>query len=129
MVSIEDIYTEYFGNAKFIAVSLTGIKAGDLIYFDYDNSSRLGLVVKSQRTGIKGHFLSTQDNTLLNVFVLESLTSGMFEIIINNLYRNRVRATYKNTPRLLGVFMGKDNFRTFNAARIKNLYNIILPKR
>jgi len=118
---------EYILDGKVIQsrfTSFLGLQAGDLVSFEYtDGSSRFGLVVRSKRT-FRGYFLSTKDNTLLNIFLLDSITESMLKLILNNLYRNRIRCTYKNTPRILSVFIGEKNFRTFNTAKIHHLAKI-----
>ncbi len=125
-MDIEDYLVEYSENLEIVETSFLGLKPGDLITFDYkDGSTRSGLVVRSKRTS-SGYFLSSRNNTLLNIFLVESITSGMFDLMINNLYRNRLSCTYKHTPRILGAFLGKNNFRTFNIAGIQNIRQILI---
>jgi len=120
-----DLNSYFLENNKEVSISETsflGLKPGDLIFFDYqDGSSRLGLVVKSKRTS-SGYFLSSKNNTLLNVFLLDSINNGIFDVMINTLYRDRNRCTYKNTPRILGALLG-NSFRTFNVHKITNILN------
>lgn len=129
MADLESLILEGEYQISLRGVSYQAVKAGDLVSFDYeDGTSRWGLVVKSKRSGIKGHFTSTKDNLLLNIFQLDSVTPAMMDLIVNNLYRDRLRCTYQNVPRLLSVFIGKDNFRTFNIARINRLISIGIKK-
>tara|TARA_R110000782_G_scaffold63000_3_gene129232 strand:+ start:122 stop:508 length:387 start_codon:yes stop_codon:yes gene_type:complete len=102
--------------------SYLGLQAGDLIQFGYLGTSRFGLVVASKRTR-NGYFLSTQNNTLLNVVEVDRLTEGMFSLMINNLYKNRVACNY-SSPRIIGMFLGDDNFKTFNVSKIVNILGI-----
>lgn len=106
--------TEFDESFKVIETSKEGLMAGDLISFSYLGVLRFGLVVRSRRTDVHGTFLSTRGNNLLNVFLLNSIKNSDSRLIINTLYRDRIRCTYKNTPKVLGAFLGKSNFRTFN---------------
>jgi hypothetical protein len=124
-MQLPDHFLEYEDRLIVKETSYIGLRPGDLVMFNYDGSSRTGLVVRSKRTST-GIFLSTQNNTLLNIFLVESITSGAFELMINNLYRDRIRCTYKNSPRILGAFLGKNNFRTFNVSKIRDLYTILI---
>ena len=121
----ENLLLEYEG-FSIHETSFYGLRPGDLITFYYDGIPRFGLVVRSRRTQ-SGYFLSTRNNTLLNVFQLESLSQGLFDAMVNNLYRNRVRCTYKNSPRILGAFLGA-GFRTFNVAKIQDIRTILINK-
>ena len=106
--------------------SFLGLRAGALIQLDYGNTSRLGLVVSSRRTN-SGYFLSTKKNILLNVVEVDQLTEGMFSLMINNLYRNASACNY-HSPRILGAFLGNDNFKTFNVSKITNILRINIGK-
>lgn len=115
-------------NENFVAdeVSKDSIMAGDIISFFYMGSERFGLVVKSRRSNFFGVFKSTRGNTLLNVFLLDSMTNSTLRLIVNNLYRNRIRSTYKNSPKILGAFLGKENFRTFNKKFVVDVKSYII---
>lgn len=119
--------TEFDDNLKVVETAVAGVMAGDVVSFNYQGSERLGLVVKSRRTDFSGSFKSTRGNTLLNVFLLNSITNADCRLIINTLYRNRIRSTYVNSPKILSAFLGKENFRTFNVGLIADirLYLII----
>lgn len=119
--------TEFDDNLKVVETAVAGVMAGDVVSFNYQGSERLGLVVKSRRTDFSGSFRSTRGNTLLNVFLLNSITNADCRLIINTLYRNRIRSTYVNSPKILSAFLGKENFRTFNVGLIEDirLYLII----
>lgn len=110
-------------------VPVFGLKAGDLIKFNYSGSARFGIVVKSRRSGFDGIFKSTRGNDLLNVFLLSSITTYGIRIIINTLYKDRIRATYKNTPNILGAFLGVDNFRTFNCKKTSDVVSFDLTSK
>ena len=99
-------------------VSYLALNPGDIIQFLYKGYRRFGLVVSSRRAS-RGVFLSTQKNRLLNIVELGGLTEAMFSLMINNLYRNRVACSYSS--RILGTFLGKDNFKTFNIAKIAKI--------
>ena len=107
-------------------VPVFGLKAGDLIKFNYLGSVRFGIVVKSRRSGFDGIFKSTRGNDLLNVFLLSSITTYGIRLIINTLYKNRIRATYLNTPKILGSFLGINNFRTFNCKKTSDVISFDL---
>lgn len=122
MLDLETYFLEKDKKVSINETSFLGLKPGDLIFFDYQGTpSRLGLVVKSKRTN-SGYFLSSRNNTLLNVFLLDSINNGIFDVMINILYKDRNRCTYKNTPRILGSLLG-NNFRTFNVSKISNILN------
>ncbi len=125
MLKIEELILEGEFNLNLTRTSYNGIRPGDVISFSYQNASRLGLVVKSKRTS-SGLFLSTRNNTLLNVFLLDSISSSLFSLLVNNLYKDRVRCTYIDAPKILGSFLGKDNFRTFNVAKIDNFFSLLI---
>lgn len=100
-------------------VSQFGLRPGDLILFDYEGSRRLGIILSSKRTS-SGIFLSTRNNTLLNVLQLTSLSLTMFRIVVNNLYKKENRCKY-HSRNILQVFSGKESFRTFNLAKTRNI--------
>jgi hypothetical protein len=103
--------------------SWLGVSPGDLVQFDYfEGGTRYGLVVSSRRTH-RGYFLSSRDNTLLNVVEIESLTDSMFSLMINNLYKNRSACNYYS-PKIIGAFLGRENFRTFNVSKITNFLSV-----
>jgi hypothetical protein len=102
--------------------SYLGLKPGDLIQFRYSGSSKYGLVVSSKRTS-DGMFLSTRNNTLLNVVVLPGLSESMFSLVVNNLYENESACNYYS-PKIIGAFLGKQNFRTFNVSKIRGIIKV-----
>ena len=105
-----------------VETSYLGLRPGDLIQFSYTGSLRYGLVVSSRRT-TDGIFLSSRNNTLLNVVTTQALTEAMFSLMVNNLYKNENACNY-HSPRVIGAFLGKDNFRTFNVAKTKDIFKI-----
>lgn len=106
--------------------SYLGVRPGDLIQFDYNGSNRFGLVVRSKRTGT-GVFLSNRYNKLLNVVQMDSLSEAMFSLMVNNLYKNRSACSY-HSPNILSIFLGKQNFRTFNVSNVKNILSLEITK-
>lgn len=111
---------------KFKGASHLGLLPGDIVAFIYaDGTIRVGLVASSLRAP-KGQFLSTRNNLLLNIFLLHNVSEPMIDIILKTLYLDRVRCTYKDTPKILGIFFPKNSFRTFNTAKIKNLQEILI---
>lgn len=129
-LEVEKILFPYDGNYSISNFSYLGLRPGDLIIFDYDRDSRtysprLGLVVASRR-GPNGSFMSTRNNNLINVFLLNSLSEALFELIVNNLYGKATKCTYKGAPKILGAFMGRNNFRTFNSAIIGSLKKVTI---
>ena len=85
--------------------------------------NRFGLVVRSKRTS-SGHFLSTQNNTLLNVVVLETVTEQMFASMVNTLYKNRKACDYYS-PAIIGSFLGKDIALTSRVVSVEIQLNLI----
>lgn len=102
-----------YSRVKALGIDLDIILPGDILQFNYDGTPRIGLVVRSRKTGMGVMRYSTRGNLLVNAFLIDSLSVAMTDILINNLYRNRVRATYRNSPKILGAIMGSHNFRTF----------------
>jgi len=107
--------------------SYYGITPGNIISLNYqdDIGPRLGLVVSSERT-TSGRFISTRNNTLLNVFLLGDLTLSMLNIIVNNLYNNKTRCSYRGVTGVLKALFPTSSFRTFNIAKARDFikYNI-----
>tara|TARA_R110000782_G_scaffold184388_2_gene274675 strand:+ start:35876 stop:36316 length:441 start_codon:yes stop_codon:yes gene_type:complete len=122
---------QYSGKFSLRQVSPLSVRPGDLIHFEYPMPpetkatypwNRFGLVVRSKRTS-SGHFLSTQNNTLLNVVVLETVTEQMFASMVNTLYKNRKACDYYS-PAIIGSFLGKENFRTFDIALTSRVVSV-----
>jgi len=106
--------------------SYLGLKPGDIVQITYGGSLRYGLVVSSRRTS-DGMFLSSRNNTLLNFVQAETLSEAMFSLMVNNLYKNETACDY-NSPAIIGAFLGKRNFRTFNVAKIRNILKVNVEK-
>ena len=124
MKILQELSSFYGLRATGREVSYYGAKAGDIIMFSYiDSIPRLGLVVKSDRAP-NGTFLSTRNNYLINVVLLDSISASMLNMLVNTLYKNRVRCSYKGCLRIIGAFVGKDSFRTFKLARMKDIINL-----
>lgn len=104
------------------STSYLGLQPGDLIEFKYQGSLRNGLVVASKRT-TDGMFLSNLNNTLLNVVLVSELSEVMFSLMVNNLYKNRTACNYYS-PKIIGAFLGRQNFRTLNVAKIRGLVKL-----
>lgn len=102
--------------------SYVGLRPGDLVEFKYQGSLRNGLVVSSRRTS-DGMFLSNLNNTLVNIVLIPGLSDAMFSLMVNNLYNNESACTYQS-PKILGAFLGKQNFRTFNVSKIRGLVKV-----
>ena len=119
---------EYLGQFKYSLreTSYLGLRPGDLIQITYNGSSRQGLVVSSKRTS-SGLFVSSRFNALLNVVLLDSISEGMFSLMVNNLYKNSNACNY-NSPNIIGAFLGKKNFRTFNTSKLTDLINIDIQR-
>ena len=121
--TLDNFLVPYKDRMSVHETSWMGLQPGDLVQFYYiDGGVRFGLVVSSRRTS-SGIFLSTRNNTLLNIVEIESLTDSMFSLMINNLYQNRDACNYYSR-RVLGAFLGKDNFRTFNVAKLTNVTKV-----
>lgn len=106
--------------------SYLGLRPGDIIQITYAGSIRYGLVVSSRRTP-DGMFLSSRNNTLLNFVQAGTLSEAMFSLMVNNLYKNENACDY-NSPEIIGAFLGKRNFRTFNVAKIRNILKVNVEK-
>ena len=111
--------------------STLGLRPGDIIQFSYISagsnspSTPYGIVVSSQRTST-GLFLSTKGNSLINVILIaDTLSEAMTDLMINNIYKNRTACSYKN---LIGTFLGKENFRTYNSGRMTDLLSVEITK-
>jgi hypothetical protein len=104
------------------STSYLGLQPGDLIEFKYQGSLRNGLVVASKRT-TDGMFLSNLNNTLLNVVLVSELSEVMFSLMVNNLYKNKNACNYYS-PKIIGAFLGRQNFRTLNVAKIRGLVKL-----
>jgi len=122
--SIQDDLTGY--DYKLKETSYLGLRPGDLIQFTYNGGVRFGLVVKSKRTGT-GVFLSSRYNKLLNVVQTGSLSEAMFSLMVNNLYKNRSACSY-HSPNILSLFLGKQNFRTFNVSYVEDILSLEISK-
>mgnify|MGYP003631228612 FL=1 len=121
--TLDNFLVPYKDRMSVHETSWMGLQPGDLVQFYYiAGGVRFGLVVSSRRTS-SGIFLSTRNNTLLNIVEIESLTDSMFSLMINNLYQNRAACNYYSR-RVLGAFLGKDNFRTFNVAKLTNVMKV-----
>ena len=114
----------HFGDRMSITgTSYLGARPGDILLLNYERVQRLGLVVASKRTA-NGLFISTRKNTLLNMFLLDNVSTPMLDVIVNTLYRDRLRCTYLRAPRILGMFFAKDSFRTFNVSKASNFLRV-----
>ncbi len=102
--------------------SYLGLRPGDYIQFTYRGALRYGLVVSSKRT-TDGMFLSSRNNTLVNIVLTPALSEAMFSLMVNNLYNNEVACNYRS-PAIIGAFLGKQNFRTFNVAGIRDILKV-----
>ena len=106
--------------------SYLGLRPGDIIQFTYAGSLRYGLVVSSRRTS-DGMFLSSRNNTLLNVVLSQELSATMFSLMVNNLYKNETACNYQS-PKIIGAFLGKQNFRTFNISKMRDIFKISITR-
>jgi hypothetical protein len=109
----------------FSETSYLGLEAGDLIQVTYGGSVRYGLVVRSTRRP-RPMFLSTQNNTLISMMLVDNLSEAMFSLMVNNLYNNRVASNYRSLqgPTILSAFLGKESFRTLNVTKMKDILKI-----
>ena len=122
VVRFKQLLIPYEDRMTLHETSYLGLRPGDLTQFTYPGGARYGLIVSS-RTTSSGLFLSTRNNVLLNVVLIESLTDSMFSLMINNLYKNRSACNYYS-PRIIGAFLGKSNFRTFNVAKMTDVMKV-----
>jgi hypothetical protein len=104
--------------------SYLGLRPGDLVHISYGGSTRYGLIVSSRRTS-DGMFLSGRNNTLLNFVMVQGLSQAMFSLMVNNLYNNEVACNYYS-PAIIGAFLGKQNFRTLNVAKIRDVLKVTI---
>jgi hypothetical protein len=119
----EELQEDLLGYSYRLAeTSYLGLRPGDLIQLSYSGSTKYGLVVSSRRTS-DGMFLSSRNNTLLNFVIVEGLSEAMFSLMVNNLYNNETACNYYS-PAIIGAFLGKQNFRTLNVAKIRNILKV-----
>ena len=104
--------------------SYLGLRPGDLVHVSYGGSTKYGLIVSSRRT-TDGMFLSGRNNTLLNFVIVQGLSEAMFSLMVNNLYNNEVACNYYS-PAIIGAFLGKQNFRTLNVAKIRDILKVTI---
>jgi len=88
----------------------------------YAGSVRYGLIVSSRRTS-DGMFLSSRNNTLVNFVAVQGLSEAMFSLMVNNLYNNESACNYYS-PAIIGAFLGKQNFRTLNVAKLRDILKV-----
>jgi hypothetical protein len=98
---------------------------GDIISFVYRDklnreSKRLCLVVSTRKT-YNGRRVSSLGSKLIYTFDLTDLDQFDLGVTIEVCFQKRRRCSYKNVPKGLQSFLGKDNFRTFNIARMMDL--------
>lgn len=105
-------------------VSYLGLRPGDLVQVTYGGSIKYGLIVSSRRTS-DGMFLSSRNNTLINFVSIQGLSEAMFSLMVNNLYGNESACNYYS-PKILGAFLGKDNFRTLNVAKVRDILKVVM---
>ena len=123
---LEESFRNKLGDREFTVTetSYLGLRPGDLIQLTYEGSRRYGLVVSSRRTS-DGMFLSSRNNTLVNVVLVRSLSDAMFSLMVNNLYNNETACKY-TSPTIIGVFLGRQNFRTFNVAKMRDIFKVVI---
>ena len=123
---LEQSFRNKLGDRDFsvIETSYLSLKPGNLIQLTYEGSRRYGLVVSSRRTS-DGMFLSSRNNTLVNMVLIRSLSDAMFSLMVNNLYNNETACKY-NSPTIIGAFLGRQNFRTFNVAKMRNIFKVVI---
>ena len=113
-------------NYRTTETSYLGLRPGDLIQVSYEGSIRYGLVVSSRRT-TGGLFLSSRYNTLLNLVLINGLSLAMFSMMVNNLYNNENACNYYS-PAIIGAFLGKQNFRTLNVAKVRDILKVTIEQ-
>ena len=121
----------YDGRIRVKRVAFLSLRPGDLVLHNYTYENKKGRIVSGRRFGIvlsskrtrNGHFLSTQNNTLLNLLLLESISEQLFTSVVNILYKNRKKCEYW-TPAILQAFFGKENLRTFDWAKTSNIISV-----
>ena len=106
--------------------SYLGLRPGDLIQIVYGGQFRQGLVLATPHN-TRGMFVSSQDNSLLNVLVFDSLNEGMFSLMVDNLYKNPSTCNYSNST-IIGAFLGKENLRSFNTANFSHVLSIDIQR-
>ena len=116
-------------NYTYSETSFLGLKAGDLIQVTYNGTVKYGLIVTSSKRP-NPMFLSTQNNTLISVMLVNGLSEARFSLMIDNLYNNRTATVYRSSqgPTILSAFLGKDSFRTLNAFKMKDVLKINIVK-
>ena len=103
------------------------LEPGDIVELKYAyGSKKKFLIVSTKRTKSKGHFLSTKDNDLLCCYEITE-TYPALSMILNNLYKNKKRCSYENSPALLNLVLGSNKFRTLNFSKIFRLLEVMIP--
>jgi len=137
-------------SSREVAKSLGGMKLGQVYFFDYE-SQRVGGIMVATAKHSKGFFVAkkTKNTLVCMIKVNENAESEVTTMVIKNLAGRRKSATYSKTQegpsaplRTLSRFFGglkskvkekialsvfgKDNFRTYNWAKMKNITSIVV---
>lgn len=145
LLTVEEDDEEDISANFLIGTSYVGLEPGDIILFNYlkvndpgsgrpvvlpskATPTRLGIVVTSNRTST-GHFLSTNNNVLLNIFLLDTLTKSFYKVVVNTLYLDEKRCDYYRKPKFLEGYLKKQNFRTLNINYTRNIRKVIIETK
>ena len=109
-------FEEFILGTDLGSVSLTSylsLRGGDIIEFTYNGSTRFGIVVGTYRKPTGKIYTSTRGNQLFSLALLQNLSPGQKETVINILHGNRFACKYNNKKHFESYF-GADSFRKFN---------------
>lgn len=134
-----------------IPKSLAQMKIGQVYFFDYDSQPTGVIIITTKKTN-RGHYLSNKGNRLLTCLKLNGdAESFVLGLVLKNLQGRQNSAKYSKTQRgpsgitkAMGRFFsgfkervrnqvalslfGKNNFRTYNWAKIENITAIQINK-
>jgi len=104
----------------------SGFMPGDIVLFNYPplSEQRMTLVVSNKRGS--GIFISSRGNKLVSCFRLNDASSEILPIILQNLYKNRKKASYSGILKGLSALLGSRNYRTYKLNNMRHLYNVNL---
>lgn len=110
---------------KSIPVSPATLSPGDIAFFIYKDLqgkySRRQVLVCSTKMHPGGSYLSVStNNRLLTAFELPD-SIPVLVIVLETLFKNRIRCKYHKVPKILSMVLGKRNFRTFRMNDISNI--------
>jgi len=115
--------------------SVNSISPGNVVSFSYNKSSYMALAASNGRSGPSSAVFRSRGtkNKLFSCFLVDHLSSESLKIIIESLNRygsfTKI-ASYRYITNLFGLFVGRENYRTFiSTGRMSNLTRILTKGR